>query len=49
MGKVAEFVEAVERIAAGGCVIDPQVVRQLLALRHAPLARLTPANGVGLC
>jgi DNA-binding NarL/FixJ family response regulator len=42
VGKVAEFVDAVERVAAGGCVIDPQVVRQLLALRHDPLARLTP-------
>ena len=42
VGRVAEFVETVERVAAGGCVIDPQVVRQLLALRHDPLARLTP-------
>lgn len=42
VGKVAEFVDAVERVAGSGCVIDPQVVRQLLALRHDPLARLTP-------
>jgi len=42
VGRVAEFVDTVERVAAGGCVIDPQVVRQLLALRHDPLARLTP-------
>jgi DNA-binding NarL/FixJ family response regulator len=42
VGKVAEFVDAVERVAAGGWVIDPLVVRQLLALRHDPLARLTP-------
>jgi DNA-binding NarL/FixJ family response regulator len=42
VGKVAEFVDAVERVAAGGWVIDPLVVRQLLALRHDPLATLTP-------
>jgi DNA-binding NarL/FixJ family response regulator len=42
VGEVAEFVGAVERVAAGGCVIDPQVVRQLLALRQDPLSRLTP-------
>lgn len=42
VGKVTEFVDAVERVAAGGCVIDPQVVRQLLTLRHDPLTRLTP-------
>jgi DNA-binding NarL/FixJ family response regulator len=42
VGKVTEFVDAVERVAAGDCVIDPQVVRQLLALRHDPLTRLTP-------
>ena len=42
VGKVTEFVDAVERVAAGACVIDPQVVRQLLALRHDPLTRLTP-------
>jgi DNA-binding NarL/FixJ family response regulator len=42
VGRVAEFVDAVERVAAGGCAIDPQVVRQLLALRNDPLARLSP-------
>jgi len=42
VGKVAEFVDAVERVAAGGWVIDPLVVRQHLALRHDPPARLTP-------
>jgi DNA-binding NarL/FixJ family response regulator len=42
VGKVVEFVDAVERVAAGDCVIDPQVVRQLLALRRDPLARLSP-------
>ncbi|EEP70408.1 two-component system response regulator [Micromonospora sp. ATCC 39149] len=39
---VTEFVDAVERVAGGGCVIDPQVVSKLLALRRDPLTRLTP-------
>lgn len=42
VGKVAEFIDAIERVAAGGCVIDPHVVSQLLALRHDPLTRLSP-------
>jgi DNA-binding NarL/FixJ family response regulator len=42
VGQVADFVDAVERVAAGGCVIDPEVVRQLLSRRRDPLARLTP-------
>ncbi len=42
VGQVTEFVDAVERVAAGGCVIDPQVVAQLVAARHDPLRRLTP-------
>ena len=39
---VAEFVDGVRRVAAGGCVIDPEVVRQLLTRRPDPLRRLTP-------
>ncbi|HEV2635558.1 MAG TPA: response regulator transcription factor [Actinocrinis sp.] len=41
---VRSFVEAVRTVAAGGAVLDPDVVAQLLA-RHTnvqPLARLTP-------
>jgi DNA-binding NarL/FixJ family response regulator len=40
---VAEFIEAVRRVAAGGTVLDPEVVRQLLARsRQADqLGRLT--------
>jgi DNA-binding NarL/FixJ family response regulator len=40
---VAEFIEAVRRVAAGGTALDPEVVRQLLARsrRADPLARLT--------
>ncbi|MGI5167544.1 response regulator transcription factor [Spirillospora sp. CA-253888] len=43
VGEVAEFVAALERVAAGGTVIDPEVVRGLLARRRAdsPLERLT--------
>ncbi|MFC5749410.1 response regulator [Actinomadura rugatobispora] len=43
VGEVAEFVEALDRVAAGGTVIDPEVVRGLLARRgaDAPLERLT--------
>ncbi|QFG27418.1 response regulator transcription factor [Actinomadura sp. WMMB 499] len=43
VGEVAEFVEALDRVAAGGTVIDPEVVRRLLARRreNSPLERLT--------
>ncbi len=39
-----EFVAAAARVAAGGTVIDPEVVRRLLARRRSrtPLERLTP-------
>jgi DNA-binding NarL/FixJ family response regulator len=41
---VSEFVEAITRVAAGGTVLDPEVVRQLLgaARRADELAALTP-------
>ncbi|MEV5610773.1 response regulator transcription factor [Streptomyces sp. NPDC052225] len=42
VGDVEEFVAAVGRVADGGTVVDPEVVRQLLARRRDPLARLTP-------
>ena len=42
VGQVREFVDAVERVAAGGCVIDAEVVRQLLTRRRDPVSRLTP-------
>jgi DNA-binding NarL/FixJ family response regulator len=43
VGKVAEFLNALDRVATGGTVIDPDVVRQLLSRRrqNAPMARLT--------
>jgi DNA-binding NarL/FixJ family response regulator len=41
---VDEFVETIERVAAGGSVVDPALVRELLGARHRddPLAELTP-------
>ncbi|GGK85788.1 DNA-binding response regulator [Sphaerisporangium melleum] len=41
---VGEFLAAVRRVAAGGTVIDPEVVTQLLGRRigHEPLDSLTP-------
>jgi DNA-binding NarL/FixJ family response regulator len=41
---IAEFLEALERVAGGGTVLDPEVVAQLLVLRRSqdPLAPLTP-------
>ncbi len=50
--EVAEFVEAVRRVADGGTALDPDVVAQLFARhrREAPLDRLTPreADVLGL-
>ena len=37
-----ELKDAVERIASGGTVLDPEVVAQLLGRRHDPLSTLTP-------
>ncbi|MGW3667456.1 response regulator [Streptomyces sp. NPDC005141] len=42
VGQVEQFAEAVERVAAGGTVVDPEVVRQLLRRRRDPLEALTP-------
>ena len=39
---VRDFVDALERVTAGGCVVDPDVVRHLLRRRTSPLTRLTP-------
>ncbi len=38
---LAEFLEALERVASGGSVLDPEVVAQLLARSRHPLASLT--------
>jgi DNA-binding NarL/FixJ family response regulator len=44
VGDIAEFADTVVRVAAGETVIDPDVIRQLLARQRAadPLDRLTP-------
>ncbi|MFD8380302.1 response regulator [Streptomyces sp. NPDC059679] len=42
VGDVAEFTDSLARVADGGTVIDPEVVRQLLARGKDPLRRLTP-------
>ena len=42
VGNVAEFVSALERVAAGGTALDPEVIRQLLHKPDPALASLTP-------
>jgi DNA-binding NarL/FixJ family response regulator len=44
VAQVGEFLDALERVGAGGAAFDPEVVRQLLAAgrRADPLSRLTP-------
>jgi DNA-binding NarL/FixJ family response regulator len=44
VGEVRDFIDAVRRVAAGGTVMDPDVVAQLLGSggRSAQLATLTP-------
>ncbi|WP_043514464.1 MULTISPECIES: response regulator transcription factor [unclassified Actinoplanes] len=42
IGAVADFMTAVEQVAAGRTVVDPDVVRQLIRRRQDPLDRLSP-------
>ena len=44
VGDVEEFIDAVERVAAGGTALDPEVVGRMLGRRRAegPVERLTP-------
>lgn len=43
VGHVDDFLDALERVAAGGAALDPEVVSQLLLRRQSgPLDRLTP-------
>lgn len=42
VARVAEFLQALEIVAGGGTVMDPQVVEQLMARRNDPLAALIP-------
>ncbi|MFF3985273.1 response regulator [Streptomyces sp. NPDC001797] len=43
VGRVDEFLDALERVAAGGTALDPEVVAELLSRRReSPLDPLTP-------
>jgi DNA-binding NarL/FixJ family response regulator len=42
VAELAEFLDALERVAARGSALDPVVVAQLLARSRHPLASLTP-------
>lgn len=42
VASIDELRDAVERVAAGGTVLDPQVVASLLQRRRDPLSSLTP-------
>ena len=42
VASLSELQDAVERIAAGGTVLDPEVVAQLIGRRRNPLQSLTP-------
>ncbi|MGW3497378.1 response regulator [Streptomyces sp. NPDC001020] len=41
VGAVADFMSALDRVAAGGTVVDPEVIHQLVKLRPDPLERLS--------
>ncbi|MER7764267.1 response regulator transcription factor [Streptomyces sp. NPDC097619] len=42
VGEVSEFLDALDRVAEGQTVIDPEVIRVLLQAADKPLLRLTP-------
>ncbi len=44
VAQVEEFLDALERVHAGGAAVDPEIVRRLVVrtTRTDPLARLTP-------
>ncbi|WP_284575161.1 response regulator transcription factor [Streptomyces sp. 2P-4] len=42
VGEVSEFLDALDRVAGGQTVIDPEVIRVLLQAADKPLLRLTP-------
>ncbi|WP_412079571.1 response regulator (plasmid) [Streptomyces xanthophaeus] len=41
VGAVADFMAALDRVAAGGTVVDPEVIHQLVKLHPDPLGRLS--------
>jgi DNA-binding NarL/FixJ family response regulator len=42
VGDLTAFLRALDEVAAGGTVLDPLVVRQLMTRRHDPVEQLTP-------
>jgi DNA-binding NarL/FixJ family response regulator len=42
VASLTDLTDAVSRISAGGTVLDPEVVMQLIGRRHDPLETLTP-------
>ncbi|MFC4913615.1 LuxR C-terminal-related transcriptional regulator [Actinomadura gamaensis] len=42
IGRVDEFLDALDRVVAGGTALDPEVVAQLMSVRRDPLSSLTP-------
>jgi len=42
VASLTDLTDALDRIADGGTVLDPEVVAQLIGRRHDPLAGLTP-------
>ena len=42
VSRIAEFTDALRRVAAGGTAMDPEVIAQLLAVRGDPVDALTP-------
>ncbi|MCP2340903.1 response regulator [Actinomadura rupiterrae] len=42
IGRVDEFLDALDRVVAGGTALDPEVVAQLMSVRRDPLSTLTP-------
>ncbi|MFE7710849.1 response regulator [Streptomyces sp. NPDC057486] len=42
VSRIAEFTDALRRVAAGGTAMDPEVIAQLLAVHGDPVDALTP-------
>ncbi|MFI2202170.1 response regulator [Streptomyces sp. NPDC020192] len=42
VSRIAEFTDALHRVAVGGTAMDPEVIAQLLAVRGDPVDALTP-------
>ena len=42
VSRIDDFLDAIDRVSAGGIVMDPQVVAQIIAGRRSPLRSLSP-------